>query len=100
MQEIITLEEAKAYMNVFFEDDDKLIRLFIDTAKAYMFAKTSIKENELNEMQINAYKSCIYALVFDLYENRGATVGSNKSTVTQSTNKLIDELCVQITHFL
>lgn len=100
MQEIITLEEVKNYLNVFFDDDDNLIKMLINTAKAYMFAKTSLKEENLNEMQINAYKSCICALIYDLYNSRGATIGSNKATITQGTNKLIEELCIQITYFL
>ena len=100
MQDIITLEEVKGYLNIFYDEDDNLIKSLIDTAKAYMFAKTSLEADELNEMQINAYKSCICALVFDLYNNRGATIGSNKATVTQGTNRLIEELCIQITYFL
>ena len=96
----IILEDVKMYCNVLFNDDDILIQSLIDTAKAYMYAKTSLTEEKLNTMQFNAYKSCICAIVFDLYTQRGATVGSNKATTTQKTNILIDELSIMITHFL
>lgn len=73
---MLTLEEAKRYLKIDFEDDDEDIESFIEAAEAYIdsMVGTLYKEDE------KAVKLAILLqkkLVNDMYENRNTEIPSN-----------------------
>ena len=66
---IITLDEAKNYLRVDTEDDDRLIESFLTAAR--MLCMDILRTDELSDLEIepNARVAVLYATAY-LYEHR------------------------------
>ena len=76
VRKMLTLEEAKRYIRVDFEDDDSDIESFIEAAEIYMDSMAG--ENYKSDPK--AIKLAILLqkkLVNDMYENRSTEVADN-----------------------
>lgn len=67
---MITLEEAKLFLKVDYEDDDVLIESLIETSEQYLFNATGKKFAKDNKLAILYCKTLIY----EWYKDRGLTV--------------------------
>ena len=66
---MITLSEAKNYLRVGYEEDDKLILSLLDTAKRLVMDVGRIDEDGL-ELHEDITRTAILAALGYLYENR------------------------------
>lgn len=81
MQLIVTLEEAKAWLKVDYEDEDSEIELLIDSAEAYLKNATGREFDNTNSL---ARLYC-RVLINDWYENRGLMQASKTSEKVRFT---------------
>lgn len=65
---MVTLEMAKAYLNIDYNDDDVIISFLIKCAEIYL-KNAGVKVDEKSEL----YSFLICLWVFDRYENRDKT---------------------------
>lgn len=73
---MVSLEDAKRYLRIDFEDDDIDIQAMIDTAVIYI--DSMVGENYKSDEQLqNMADLLTKKLVSDLYENRSYTISSN-----------------------
>lgn len=66
---MITLKEAKNYLRVDYEEDDKLIQNLLFTAKNLVMDVGRMDESELAENEDTVRTAMLFALGY-LYENR------------------------------
>lgn len=88
------LEEVKEYLRIDFEEDDEYIQFLIDVSESLLFSLTNKLDQdsslyaELTEagqqieaytaQQVNLSKVYRYAVISEMYENRGLTAeGAN-----------------------
>lgn len=62
------LNLVKQYLRIDFDDDDDILRLFIDEAKQYILDTSG---SEFNAENIN-HKLLLLAVVKDFYDDRGS----------------------------
>lgn len=90
----ITLEEAKDYLRVSYDEDDGYITGLIETAEAYIdgCVGTAYKAEENYESKEEYAKGCRIAtllqkkIISDMYDQRGTTVSTNtkQDTITRT----------------
>ena len=68
---MITLKEAKNYLRVDYEDDDKLIQNLLFTSKQLVMDVGRMDESELAENEDTVRTAMLFALGY-LYENRSS----------------------------
>lgn len=68
---MITLKEAKNYLRVDYEEDDKLIQNLLFTAKNLVMDVGRMDESELAENEDTVRTAMLFALGY-LYENRSS----------------------------
>lgn len=73
---MLTLEEAKRYLKIDFEDDDEDIQSFIEAAEAYIDSMVGTFYKE-DEKAVKLAKLLQKKLVNDMYENRNTEIPSN-----------------------
>lgn len=73
---MLTLEEAKRYLKIDFEDDDEDIESFIEAAEAYIDSMVGILY-KADEKAVKLAKLLQKKLVNDMYENRNTEIPSN-----------------------
>ena len=66
---MITLNEAKNYLRIYYEEDDKLICYLIDTAKSLVKDVGRMDEKKLVENEDTTRTAMLFCLGY-LYENR------------------------------
>lgn len=84
---IVTLEEAKAYLRVDFNDDDSLINSLIDTADEYLKAAISETYNTTS----GRAKMLALIVVGDLYDNREMS-----EKVSGNVRRLVQNFALQL----
>ncbi|GAA0115291.1 head-tail connector protein [Clostridium senegalense] len=76
---IITLEEAKNYLRIDFEDDDSYINMLIEQAESYL--KDCI-DNFDTKMQVERFqkkaKLCSMVIVQNMYDERSFSTKDNE----------------------
>lgn len=73
---MLTLEEAKRYLKIDFEDDDEDIESFIEAAEAYIDSMVGIFY-KVDEKAVKLAILLQKKLVNDMYENRNTEIPSN-----------------------
>lgn len=73
---MLTLEEAKRYLKIDFEDDDEDIESFIEAAEAYIDSMVGIFY-KADENAVKLANLLQKKLVNDMYENRNTEIPSN-----------------------
>jgi uncharacterized phage protein (predicted DNA packaging) len=73
---MLTLEEAKRYLKIDFEDDDEDIESFIEAAEAYIDSMVGTFYKE-DEKAVKLATLLQKKLVNDMYENRNTEIPSN-----------------------
>ncbi|WP_315112923.1 head-tail connector protein [Clostridium intestinale] len=73
---MLTLEEAKRYLKVDFEDDDEDIQSFIEVSEAYIDSMVGVTY-KLDERAVKLANLLQKKLVNDMYENRSTEILSN-----------------------
>ena len=73
---MLTLEEAKRYLKIDFEDDDEDIESFIEAAEAYIDSMVGILY-KTDEKAVKLATLLQKKLVNDMYENRNTEIPSN-----------------------
>ena len=68
---MITLNEAKNYLRIDYEEDDKLICSLLDTAKSLVKDVGRMNEEKLAENEDTVRTAVLFALGY-LYENRSS----------------------------
>ena len=68
---MITLKEAKNYLRVDYEEDDKLIQNLLFTSKQLVMDVGRMDESELAENEDTVRTAMLFALAY-LYENRSS----------------------------
>ena len=68
---MITLKEAKNYLRVDYEEDDKLIQNLLFTSKQLVMDVGRMDESELAENEDTVRTAMLFALGY-LYENRSS----------------------------
>ena len=68
---MITLKEAKNYLRVDYEEDDKLIQNLLFTSKQLVMDVGRMDESELAENENTVRTAMLFALGY-LYENRSS----------------------------
>ena len=68
---MITLKEAKNYLRVDYEEDDKLIQNLLFTSKQLVIDVGRMDESELAENEDTVRTAMLFALGY-LYENRSS----------------------------
>ena len=68
---VVTLQEAKSYLRVDFEEDDKLILSLLDTAKKLCMDVGRMDESQLAKHEDTVRTAMLFALGY-LYENRNS----------------------------
>lgn len=68
---MVTLQEAKNYLRVDFEEDDKLILSLLDTAKNLCMDVGRMDESQLAKYEDTVRTAMLFALGY-LYENRNS----------------------------
>lgn len=82
---MVPIEVIKNYIKVDFEDDDLLIQLIADSAKAYLKAYTGIAlDADLDTSE--DLTICYLALIGEMYDNRAITLKEDK------INKILDSI--------
>jgi uncharacterized phage protein (predicted DNA packaging) len=66
---MITLAEAKNYLRVDWDDDDKLILSLLDTAKKLCMDVGRMNEEQFSENEETTRQAMLYTISY-LYENR------------------------------
>lgn len=87
--EVVSVNEALAYLGIDYEDDmtTKNVERTIKTADAYL--KGSIgRDYPVNDPRA---KELALIIISDLYDNRGI-----QSTISGNTRKLVDDLSLQL----
>ena len=84
---IVTLEEAKSYLRVDFNDDDALITSLITTADEYL--KAAI--NPTYDATSGRAKTLALIVVGDLYDNRELS-----EKVSGNTRRLVQNFALQL----
>lgn len=90
---IVTVEDAKAHMNVTIDDDDALIGDKIAAAEAWIakFIGSALDDDEaFHDGTPEPLKEAVRQLVAHLYENREATLVGNTLTITDVSPGLFD----------
>lgn len=95
----ITLQEAKEYLRVGYDDDNKYITELIDISEAYIegCVGTAYKERESYSSEEEYKRGCRLAtllqkkVISDMYDIRGTTVTSNTKQDT-ITRTILDKL--------
>lgn len=77
---MITLNEAKNYLRIDHEEDDKLILLMVDTAKSLVKDVGRMDEERFSENEDVVRTAMLYTVSY-LYENRN-TADFSKLTLT------------------
>jgi len=68
---MITLKEAKNYLRVDYDEDDKLIQNLLSTSKQLVMDVGRMDESELAENEDTVRTAMLFALGY-LYENRSS----------------------------
>lgn len=90
---IISLEEAKQYLKVDYEDEDILITTLIETAEQYLFNATGIKYDSSNKLAVLYCK----ALIYDWYKSRGLNQDSSKNmNILEKTRFTLQSILLQL----
>ena len=84
---IVTLEEAKAYLRVDFNDDDVLITSLISAADEYLKAAIS----ETYDVKSERARTLALIVVGDLYDNREIS-----EKVSGNTRRLVQSFALQL----
>ena len=77
---MITLNEAKNYLRIDYEEDDKLILQLLDTAKSLVKDVGRMDEDRFSENEDVVRTAMLYTVSY-LYENRN-TADFSKLTLT------------------
>ena len=77
---MITLDEAKNYLRIDYEEDDKLILQLLDTAKSLVKDVGRMDEERFSENEDVVRTAMLYTVSY-LYENRN-TADFSKLTLT------------------
>ena len=93
--ELLTLEQAKNYLRVSYDEDDEEISGLILTAEAYIGTRYKDKANYENDEEYEKGRRIaallLKKIVSDMYEVRSTTVGSNTKT-DNITKTILDKL--------
>lgn len=97
--ELLTLEQAKSYLRVGYDEDDEEISGLILTAEAYIDGcvgtgykdKANYENDEEYEKGRRIAALLLKRIVSDMYEVRSTTVGSNTKT-DNITKTILDKL--------
>ena len=95
--ELLTLEQAKNYLRVSYDEDDEEISGLILTAEAYIDScvgtrykdKANYENDEEYEKGRRIAALLLKKIVSDMYEVRSTTVGSNTNNITKT---ILDKL--------
>jgi uncharacterized phage protein (predicted DNA packaging) len=99
MADILTLKEAKSYLRVNYDEDDKEIEALILTAEAYMDScvgtaykdPANYESNEEYEKGRRIAALLQKKIVSDMYEVRATTISSSTKT-DNITKTILDKL--------
>lgn len=86
----ITLEEAKNYLRVDFNEDDTFITNIIAVAKSYVLNYTGLTEEEANS--IEELRVCELMLMCEMYDKREIST-SNDINIAPIFKMLLDAHC-------
>lgn len=97
--ELLTIEQAKNYLRVSYDEDDEEISGLILTAEAYIDScvgtgykdKANYENDEEYEKGRRIAALLLKKIVSDMYEVRSTTVGSNTKT-DNITKTILDKL--------
>lgn len=78
---IVTLEEAKAWLKVDYNDEDTEIQLLIDSAEVYLKSSTGKDFDSTNFLA----KLYCRVLISDWFENRGLMIDNKTSEKVRFT---------------
>lgn len=89
---MVSLEDAKKYIRIDFDEDDSLIEELIDTAQIFIDGMVG-EEYKKDEKLVRIADLLVKKLVNDMYENRYYTVSSNaKKDIV--INSMLDKLAL------
>ena len=89
---MITLNEAKNYLRIDYEEDDKLILQLLDTAKSLVKDVGRMDEERFSENEDVVRTAMLYTVSY-LYENRN-TADFSKLTLTLRAMLFAQRECV------
>lgn len=89
---MVSLEDAKKYIRIDFEEDDSLIEELIDTAQIFINGMVG-EEYKKDEKLVRIADLLVKKLVNDMYENRYYTVSSNAKK-DMVINSMLDKLAL------
>lgn len=89
---MVSLEDAKKYIRIDFEEDDSLIEELIDTAQIFIDGMVG-EEYKKDEKLVRIADLLVKKLVNDMYENRYYTVSSNAKK-DMVINSMLDKLAL------
>jgi len=64
------IQELKEFLNIFHDDDDILIKSFVNFANNYIKDYTGLTLEQIQEKR-ESFKIALFLIVSDLFENRG-----------------------------
>lgn len=91
---MISLEDAKSYLKIDFDDDDTDIQKMIETAVIWIDSMVG-KAYKNNEELQNLADFLTKKLVSDLYDNRSFTISSNSKRDFICTS-ILDKLSLEV----
>ena len=85
------IQELKEFLNIFHDDDDKLINLFVNFANNYIKDYTGLTFEQIEEKK-ESLKVALFLIVSDLYDNRGQQNLQYKRNMMLSS--ILDMYCI------
>ena len=64
------IQELKEFLNIFHDDDDTLLKSFVNFANNYIKDYTGLTLDQIREKR-ESFKIALFLIVSDLYDNRG-----------------------------
>lgn len=64
------IQELKEFLNIFHDDDDTLLKSFVNFANNYIKDYTGLTSEQIQEKR-ESFKIALFLIVSDLYDNRG-----------------------------
>lgn len=90
---LLTVEEAKLFLRVDYDEDDDLIRLLIDNAEIYLKDAIDDYGSKIgNERFQNKVKLAMLVLVSNWYDNRDFTEFKTDEKVRYTIHSLIQQM--------
>lgn len=85
------IQELKEFLNIFHDDDDKLINSFVNFANNYIKDYTGLTFEQIEEKK-ESLKVALFLIVSDLYDNRGQQNLQYKRNMMLSS--ILDMYCI------